>query len=83
MRLLTDIINNILVATEVDINTLPANETFYVEVYVYHRSKEPTREVFACLDFSIFETKKFCYNQRTGYYFCVINNVDKFNSESV
>ena len=83
MRLLTDIINNILVATEVDINTLPANETFYVEVYVYHRSKEPTREVFACLDFSIFETKKFCYNQRTGYYFCVINNVDKFYSEPV
>ena len=83
MRLLTDIINNLIIAEEVNIKTLPADQTFYVEVYIYSKSKEPTREVFACLDFTIFTNKKFCYNQRTGYYFCVINNLDKYNSEPV
>lgn len=83
MKLLTDIINNMLVSEEVDIRALPADKTFYVEVYLYSRSSEPKKELFACLDFEIFSNKLFCYNQRTGYYFCVINNSTKYYSEPV
>lgn len=80
MKLLTDIINNMLIAEEIDIRTLPADKTFYVEVIIYSKTGEPKKDLFACVDFDIFEGKKFTYNQRTGYYLCVINNPEQFLS---